>query len=118
MKNLGGINWVIVAAILTAMPANLISFRANAQSEYLRGDRMPYDAFDRLPKADLEIEGSTIHVGFAPGEMMLPREKVLDWVRMSARAVATYYGRFPVEQLRLLLVPVDGARIRGGTTWG
>ena len=37
---------------------------------------------------------------------------------MSARAVTTYYGRFPVNSLRLLLVPVDGGRIRGGTTWG
>ena len=37
---------------------------------------------------------------------------------MSARAVTTYYGRFPVTSLRLLLVPVDGGRIRGGTTWG
>ena len=36
---------------------------------------------------------------------------------MSARAVTTYYGRFPVASLRLL-VPVDGGRIRGGTTWG
>jgi hypothetical protein len=48
----------------------------------------------------------------------MPKEKVLDWVRMSARAVATYYGRFPVQSLRLLLVPVDGPRVRGGTTWG
>jgi hypothetical protein len=50
--------------------------------------------------------------------MALPKEKILDWIRMSAKAVAMYYGRFPVDQLRLLLVPVDGARIRGGTTWG
>ena len=118
MRTLVGISWIVLTTILTALPASLISFRADAQSEYLRGDRMPYDAFDRLPKTDLEIDGGTIHVGFAPGEMALPREKVLDWVRMSAKAVATYYGRFPVEQLRLLLVPVDGARIRGGTTWG
>ena len=118
MKNLGGFRWIVVAAVLTAMLASAVSFRADAQSEYMRGDRMPYDAFDRMPKTDIEIGGGTIHVGFAPGEMTLPREKVLDWVRMSAKAVATYYGRFPVEQLRLLLVPVDGARIRGGTTWG
>ena len=37
---------------------------------------------------------------------------------MSAKAVSTYYGRFPVRSLRLLLVPVDGPRVRGGTTWG
>ena len=84
------------------MLASAISFRADAQSELMRGDRMPYDAFDRLPKTDLEISGSTIHVGFAPGDMTLPREKILDWVRMSAKAVTTYYGRFPVSSLRLL----------------
>lgn len=107
-----------MAAVIMAMAAGGIPFRADAQSEFMRGDRMPYDAFDRLPKTDLEISGGTIHVAFAPGNMTLPEEKVLDWVRTSAWAVATYYGRFPVNSLRLLLVPVDGARVRGGTTWG
>jgi hypothetical protein len=113
MKRVSTISWIVAA-----MLASVISFRADAQSDLMRGDRMPYDAFDRLPKTDLEISGGAIHVGFAPGDLTLPKEKILDWIRMSARAVATYYGRFPVEQLRLLLVPVDGARIRGGTTWG
>ena len=53
-----------------------------------------------------------IHVAFAPGDIILPEEKVLDWVRTSAKAVTAYYGRFPVSSLRLLLVPVDGARAR------
>ncbi len=110
--------WVVAGGVIAAMLASAISFRADAQSEYMRGDRMPYDAFDRLPKTDLEIAGSSIHVAFAPGDIALPREKVLDWITMSAKAVSTYYGRFPVKSLRLLLVPVDGGRIRGGTTWG
>lgn len=118
MKTAGAFRSTIAAAFIAAMLASAISFRADAQSEYMRGDRMPYDAFDRLPKTDLEIGGSTIHVAFAPGEMTLSKEKLLDWIRMSARAVTTYYGRFPVGSLRLLLVPVEGARIRGGTTWG
>ena len=59
-----------------------------------------------------------IHVGFAPGDTALPREKIIDWVKKSATAVSTYYGRFPVKSLRLLLVPVDGSRVRGSTTWG
>ena len=63
---------------------------------------MPYDAFDRLPRTDLEVPGGTIHVAFAPGDITLPKEKLLDWIRMSARAVTTYYGRFPVASLRLL----------------
>src|SRR5258708_11442610 len=118
MKNATAFRWIVAGAVLAAMLASALSFRADAQSEYMRGDRMPYDAFDRLPKTDLEVPGGTIHVAFAPGDIALPREKLLDWVRMSAKAVTTYYGRFPVNSLRLLLVPVDGARIRGGTTWG
>jgi len=110
---------LIAAAILVAIIIiGIASCHVAAQSEFMRGDRMPYDAFDKLPKIDLEVGDATIHVGFAPGEMALPKAKILDWVQMSARAVSTYYGRFPVRSLRLLLVPVDGPRVRGGTTWG
>ena len=55
---------------------------------------------------------------FAPGEFALPKEKILQWVAASAKAVSIYYGRFPVNSLKLLFVPVDGSRVRGGTTWG
>jgi hypothetical protein len=105
----------ITAALLTGIGA---STSAHAQSDFMRGDRMPYDAFDKLSKTDIDVAGGVIHVGFAPGELALPKEKILDWVRTSAKAVSAYYGRFPVKSLRLLLVPVDGPRVRGGTTWG
>ena len=118
MKNTARFRWIVVAAMAAATLAGVAAFRADAQSDYMRGDRMPYDAFDRLPKTDLDVTGGTIHVAFAPGEIALPREKIFDWIKASARAVSTYYGRFPVSSLRLLLVPVDGARVRGGTTWG
>src|SRR3954467_5428614 len=111
MKAAGAFRWTVAVALLTAMLASALSFRADAQSEYMRGDRMPYDAFDRLPKTDLEVPGGIIHIAFAPGEFTLPNEKLLNWIRMSAKAVTAYYGRLPVNALRLLLVPVDGARI-------
>jgi len=91
---------------------------AQTRSELLREGGMPYGAFDKLPKTDIEVTGGIIHVGFAPGELALPKEKILDWVKTSAKAVSTYYGHFPVKSLRLLLVPVDGQRVHGGTTWG
>ncbi len=118
MKAAAALRRTIAVAVGGAMLAGALSLRADAQSEYMRGDRMPYEAFDRLPKTDLEISGNTIHVAFAPGDIALPKDKILDWIRMSARAVTAYYGRFPVTSLRLLLVPVDGGRINGGTTWG
>ena len=105
-------------AIVTLALGGGFASRAYAQSELLRGDRMPYDAFDKLAKTDLEVPGGMIHVGFAPGDIVLPKDKILDWVKASAKAVSTYYGRFPVKSLRLLFVPVDGPRVRGGTTWG
>jgi hypothetical protein len=109
---------VVASTVMALLLAGGLAWRSHAQSEYLRGDRMPYDAFDRLAKTDIEVPEGVIHAGFAPGEMALPQQKILDWVRMSAKAVATYYGRFPVKSLRLLLVPVDGPGVRGGTTWG
>jgi hypothetical protein len=43
----------------------------------------------------------------------------LDWITSSARAVAHYYGQFPVSRLRLLLTPEpDSAGVRFGTTFG
>ena len=118
MKSTGISRWSLAAVTVAAIAIDAIAFCANAQSEFMRGNRMPYDAFDKLPKTDMDVSAGTIHVAFAPGDIILPKEKVLDWVRTSAKAVTAYYGRFPVSSLRLLLVPVDGARARGGTTWG
>lgn len=118
MKTLAGYRWIASVAVAALVLSGVLPSRANAQSEFMRGDRMPYDAFDKLAKTDLDVPGGVIHVGFAPGTIALPRDKILDWVKMSAKAVATYYGRFPVGALRLLIVPVDGPRVRGGTTWG
>ena len=117
MRSPGAVRTIALVIVLSFALAAVFPYLAGAQSEFMRGDRMPYDAFEKLPKTDLEVGGGVIHVAFAPGEIALPAEKVLDWVRTSAKAVATYYGRFPVGELRLLIVPVDGPRVRGGTTW-
>ena len=118
MKTIEGYRWIASVTVAALVLLGVLPSRANAQSEFMRGDRMPYDAFDKLAKSDIDVPGGVIHVGFAPGAIALPKDKVLDWVRTSAKAVATYYGRFPVGALKLLIVPVDGPRVRGGTTWG
>jgi hypothetical protein len=118
MKSIPTYRVISAAMLVAAILIGIASCHVKAQSEFMRGEGMPYDAFDRLPRTDLEVSGGTIHVGFAPGNMALPREKIFDWIKASAHAVSIYYGRFPVSSLRLLLVPVDGSRVRGGTTWG
>lgn len=118
MKSSAVYRAIALVIALSFVLAAAFPYLAGAQSEFMRGDRMPYDAFEKLPKTDLDVPGGVIHVAFAPGEIALPTEKVLDWVKTSAKAVATYYGRFPVGELKLLIVPVNGPRVRGGTTWG
>jgi hypothetical protein len=116
MRNANASRLIALSAIAALLLAGAFTTRTSAQPELMRGDRMPYDAFDRMPKTDLEVSSGVIHVAFA-GEFALPKPKILEWVATSAKAVSTYYGRFPVQSLRLLLVPVEGARVRGGTTW-
>ncbi len=118
MKYTKASRWIVSTVVVALALPGALSFYANAQSEFLRTDRMPYEAFDKLPKIDLEVPGGVVHVAFAPGDIALPREKILDWIKTSAKAVSTYYGHFPVKSVKLLLVPVDGSRVRGGTTWG
>jgi hypothetical protein len=118
MKYIKARRWIISALVLALLLPAVLSFYAKAQSEYMRGNGMPYEAFDKLAKTELDVPGGVVHVAFAPGEFALPKERILEWIKTSGRAVATYYGRFPVKSVKLLLVPVDGARVRGGTTWG
>ncbi len=110
----------VVVAVLAAagLLVSLLSSNSGAQSEYLGGIGMPYDAFERLPKTELQVGGGIVQVAFAPGRVELPRETVLDWVKRSAEAVSVYYGRFPIKRVKLLIVPVGGRGVQGGTTWG
>ena len=59
-----------------------------------------------------------MQVGFAPGDMELPRSSYLTWITKSARAVSIYYDRFPVPSARILIVPVTGRGVRGGQAFG
>ena len=89
-----------------------------ARSEFLAGQGFPYDAFDRLPQTQVPALHGRIRVGIAPGALAVSQPVILDWVRRSATAVSTYYGRFPVDAARLLIFPVAGADVPGATTWG
>jgi basic amino acid/polyamine antiporter, APA family len=41
-----------------------------------------------------------------------------EWVQRCAATVAQYYGRFPVAALRIVVLPVAGAGVQGGSTFG
>src|SRR5271156_3878617 len=64
------------------------------------------------------IGNSRIDVNIEPGSMQASKEDLLKWVRWAAESVSAYYGRFPVPQLLLRIVPSDGKGVRNGRTFG
>ncbi len=76
-------------------------------------------ASSAMPGFRMTIGGSVIDVDFAPGVLETPLAAVHQWISASACAVTTYYGRFPVKRLHLLIVPVEGQRgVLSGNTQG
>lgn len=66
----------------------------------------------------LKIQNSTIVVAFTSDPPEDLRALVLKWIAGSARAVATYYGQFPVKKLEVRVNLKEGQRISSGETLG
>ena len=103
--------FVLAGLALAAMPA-----RAQSEPD-TRGDAGPPGAHLAAPDTQIRIGGGVIDVSFVDGAPGLDRDLVLNWIRISARAVTTYFGRFPVPEVRLMVNARDGEGI-GGTTFG
>jgi len=69
------------------------------------------------PDAQIQVGGGTIDIVYSDGASGLDRSLIQDWIRTSAQAVTTYFGRFPVSHVRLVVTAGDG-RSAGGTTFG
>ncbi|MGB9415386.1 MAG: hypothetical protein WCB58_03650 [Acidobacteriaceae bacterium] len=83
----------------------------------------PWDPARRYgpPRAThrLNVGGATLQVDFAPGDLDLSDDVILKRIEMAARAVTTYYGKFPVPRVRIFIVPAaDRSGVVQGTTWG
>jgi hypothetical protein len=63
------------------------------------------------------VEGGAIEVIVPESFAGAPREELILAVAEAGRAVALWYGRFPVRQLRIEVTPAPGIGIRGATTW-
>ncbi|HEY4273946.1 MAG TPA: hypothetical protein VGM68_00560 [Rhizomicrobium sp.] len=71
----------------------------------------------QLPDETITVGGGTLNIVFNDGAPGLDRAAVVDWIRTSAQAVTTYFGKFPVREVRLVVIANDG-RGAGGTTFG
>jgi predicted metalloprotease with PDZ domain len=90
---------------------------ARSPGDYGDGPRL-YAALAQQPHTRLRVAGGNIDVVFADGAPGLDRGRVLAWIHKSAVAVSTYFGRFPVSQVGLLVIADDGGAIGSGTTYG
>lgn len=104
---------------LAGLPASVLAAAQTPSawpSGALSGAGMPYDTFDTMPARALDVPGGVIRWAVASDLPDAQRAVIERWVAHSARAIADFYGRFPVPHTRLLFISADGNRIRG-TTW-
>jgi hypothetical protein len=59
-----------------------------------------------------------VHVDESPSPLRVSNQDLLEWVHWASDSVVTYYGRYPVPNLRLRIIPTTGRGVRGGTTFG
>src|SRR4051794_8157337 len=64
----------------------------------------------------LNVGGGEILLRIAPGELRVSDEALRAWVAASAKAVAGYFGRFPVRKVRITLVVGGNGTINNGMT--
>ncbi|MEZ5908885.1 MAG: hypothetical protein R3D31_08820 [Hyphomicrobiaceae bacterium] len=79
-------------------------------------EKPPSDAapLERRVVRDIGYAGARISLVFSPSEFEVGEGVLVDWVLRSARAVTTYFGRFPVRDVRIKLKAVDGNDIVEG----
>ena len=95
-----------LAAMFEVSPS--IGSPASVPEALTAEEGFPYNAFDKLTQDTILADGAELKVAFAADAFKLPKADFLDWVKHSAKAVATYYGKFPVKSVRILILP--GAR--------
>ncbi len=104
-------------ALAAAAWATLIP-PVQAQPGAYDNGRTIYAALRSQPATSLAIGDSRVDVVFADGAPGLDRARVMAWVRKSAAALKTYFGRYPVKHLGLLIVADDGDHVHSGLTFG
>lgn len=66
----------------------------------------------------LEIGGAVLDVFFESGRFAAGDTTLLAWVKQSALAVTSYFGRFPVPRARIQISFIGGRRVSNGVSFG
>jgi len=113
--------------------------RRNDWFSYAKSRYLPHVSFNKkstllvlcalsfLPRAPSRIPEETtftfsagtsrIDVHIESGALRVSNQELLTWTHWASDSVVAYYGRFPVPQLDLRIVPTSGHTVRGGKTF-
>jgi hypothetical protein len=75
-------------------------------------------SYARAETRRIEVDESILELEYAPESFDVGGPTLVEWVETSARAVASFYGRFPVERVRVRLRGVPGGGVTTGRTEG
>jgi hypothetical protein len=96
----------VMACLLLATPvaaATRNSASAGAQAE--------------LAVKQLRFGESRFTLSFMPSALKLTEADLTEWVLRSARAAATFFGRFPVSEVRIAIEAAAGNEVEEGVAW-
>lgn len=76
----------------------------------------PYSAFGPLRVRIVEEGGGLLQLAIAPGRLARSDDELADWTKSSARAVSTYFAKFPMPEALVIVAPARGRWVGGGRT--
>jgi predicted metalloprotease with PDZ domain len=76
----------------------------------------PYSVFGALRVRTAKAVGAAIEVAIAEGKLAVPDDRLVQWTEDAARAITSYFGRFPMPTALVILVPGRGRWVGGGRT--
>jgi hypothetical protein len=76
-----------------------------------------YSSVGEEMNSSYSVGNSSIDVHVEQGALQVSNQDLMQWVHWASESVAAYYGRFPVPNVRLVIIPTGGRGVRGGTTF-
>jgi hypothetical protein len=78
----------------------------------------PYSAFGPLRVRTIGVDnGKTrLELAMAPGKLVVSDDEIASWASDAARAVVGYFGRFPLREALVIIVPSRGRWVGEGKT--
>jgi hypothetical protein len=64
------------------------------------------------------VGNARVDVHVEQGSLPVSNQDLMQWVHWASDSVTTYFGRYPVPNVHLRIIPTAGTGVRGGKTFG